>query len=81
MPSNGRRSFTGVSSFPFEILTNDKLGAAHSGNWFLENNVVIARLDKLARNEDVQQKLRVPDCRWDLVVWLAGVLWIVVLEN
>src|SRR5229473_203202 len=53
---------------PFEILTNDKLEAAHSGNWFLENNLVIARLDKLSRNEDVQQKLQVPDCRWDLVV-------------
>src|ERR1700676_2000412 len=23
---------------PFEILTNEKLEAAHSGNWFLENN-------------------------------------------
>src|SRR5271169_6102279 len=53
---------------PFEILTNDKLEAAHSGNWFLENNLVIARLDKLSRNEDVQQKLQVPECQWDLVV-------------
>ncbi len=53
---------------PFEILTNDKLEAARSGNWFLETNLVIARLDKLSRNEDVQQKLRAPDCRWDLVV-------------
>ena len=53
---------------PFEILTNDKLEAARTGNWFLENNLVIARLDKLSRNEDVQQKLQVPDCRWDLVV-------------
>ena len=53
---------------PFEILTNDKLEAARTGNWFLENNLVIARLDKLSRNEDVQQKLQIPDCRWDLVV-------------
>lgn len=52
----------------FEILTNDKLEAARTGNWFLENNLVIARLDKLSRNEDVQRKLEVPDCRWDLVV-------------
>jgi len=29
---------------------------------------VIARLDKLSRNEDVQAKLKAPDCRWDLVV-------------
>ena len=53
---------------PFDILTNDKLEAARTGNWFLETNLVIARLDKLSRNEDVQQKLQVPDCRWDLVV-------------
>ena len=53
---------------PFEILTNDKLEAARTGNWFLETNLVIARLDKLARNEDVQQKLQTPDCRWDLIV-------------
>ena len=53
---------------PFEILTNDKLEAARTGNWFLETNLVIARLDKLSRNEDVQAKLKVPDCRWDLIV-------------
>lgn len=55
-------------NLPFEILTNDKLEAARTGNWFLETNLVIARLDKLARNEDVQLKLQAPDCRWDLVV-------------
>jgi SNF2 family DNA or RNA helicase len=53
---------------PFEILTNDKLESARTGNWFLENDLVIARLDKLSRNEDVQEKLKVPDCRWDLVI-------------
>jgi SNF2 family DNA or RNA helicase len=53
---------------PFEILTNDKLEAARTGNWFLETNLVIARLDKLSRNEDVQQKLQASDCRWDLIV-------------
>ena len=53
---------------PFEILTNDRLEAARTGNWFLEANLVIARLDKLSRNEDVQRKLQAPDCRWDLVV-------------
>lgn len=53
---------------PFEILTNDKLEAARTGNWFLETNLVIARLDKLSRNEGVQQKLQAPDCRWDLLV-------------
>jgi SNF2 family DNA or RNA helicase len=53
---------------PFEILTNDKLEAARTGNWFLENDLVIARLDKLSRNEDVQAKLAAPNGGWDLVV-------------
>jgi SNF2 family DNA or RNA helicase len=53
---------------PFEILTNDKLEASRTGNWFLETNFVIARLDKLARNLEVQAKLQSPDCGWDLIV-------------
>ena len=53
---------------PFEILTNDKLEAARTGNWFLETNLAIARLDKLSRNDDVQVKLQAPECRWDLIV-------------
>ena len=53
---------------PFEILTNDKLDAARTGNWFLENDLAIARLDKLARNDDLQAKLGAPDCRYDMVV-------------
>src|SRR5712664_1331597 len=53
---------------PFEILTNDKLESARTGNWFLETNHVIARLDKLSRNEDVQAKLAAAEGRWDLVV-------------
>jgi superfamily II DNA or RNA helicase len=52
----------------FEILTNDQFEAARTGNWFLEHDLVIARLDKLSRNEDVQQKLAAPDNRYDLVV-------------
>jgi len=62
---------------PFEIATNDKLEAARTGNWFAENNLVIGRLDKLSRNEDLQQKLRASlptegesagGLGWDLVV-------------
>ena len=53
---------------PFEILTNDGLEAARTGNWFLEHHLVIARLDKLARDEQAQAKLAVPDNRYDLVV-------------
>jgi SNF2 family DNA or RNA helicase len=52
----------------FKILTNDNLDAAASGNWFLETNLVIARLDKLSRDEDLQEKLKAPDCQWDLIV-------------
>ena len=52
----------------FEIFTNDKAAAARTGNWFLESDLVIARLDKLARDEELQEKLRAPDCRWDLIV-------------
>lgn len=51
---------------PFEILTNDKTNSSKTGNWFNEENFVIARLDKLSRDEDLQEKLRVTD--WDLVI-------------
>jgi len=51
---------------PFEILTNDKLESARTGNWFSENSLAICRLDKLSRNEDVQAKLANAD--WDLIV-------------
>src|SRR3989454_10967543 len=53
-------------NLPFEIATNDKLEAARTGNWFRENSLCIARLDKLSRNEDVQAKLK--DTDWDLIV-------------
>ena len=53
---------------PFEIMTNDKLEAARTGNWFAETPLVIARLDKLARDEDVQALLRARDGGWDLVI-------------
>lgn len=53
---------------PFEIVTNDNLEAARTGNYFLEHDLLIARLDKLSRNEDIQAKLAVPDAGWDLVV-------------
>lgn len=50
----------------FEILTNDRIEAAVTGNVFSEMNLCIARLDKLSRNEEIQNKLRVTD--WDLIV-------------
>src|SRR3989454_8822646 len=53
-------------NLPFEIATNDKLEAARTGNWFRENSLCIARLDKLSRDKDVQAKLK--DTEWDLIV-------------
>lgn len=50
----------------FEILTNDRIESAITGNVFAEMNLCIVRLDKLARNEQIQEKLRVTD--WDLIV-------------
>ncbi|GAB6876736.1 helicase-related protein [Thermaerobacter litoralis] len=51
---------------PFEILTNDRIEAALTGNALAEMDWVIARLDKLARNEGLQAKLA--QTEWDLVV-------------
>ena len=50
----------------FDILTNDAFEAAATRNAFLEHSLAIARLDKLARSEDIQAKLK--NSRWDLVV-------------
>lgn len=50
----------------FEILTNDRFESAVSGNVFLESGLCIVRLDKLARNEDIQAKLKITT--WDLIV-------------
>lgn len=50
----------------FEVLTNDRIESAVSGNIFTEMNFCIARLDKLSRSEALQEKLRITD--WDLIV-------------
>jgi len=52
----------------FEILTNDKLESARTHNWFIEANLIIARLDKLSRDEEIPDKLKAPDAEWDLVI-------------
>ena len=51
---------------PFDIMTNDAVEAARTGNWFSENALIICRLDKLSRDEDTQVKLQQTD--WDLIV-------------
>ena len=51
---------------PFDLLTNDKIEAARSGNALAELPLVIARLDKLSRDEELQARLAQTD--WDLTV-------------
>ena len=51
----------------FEIMTNDKLNAAVSGNWLGENDLVIARLDKLSRDDDLRPRLK--NTQWDLIIF------------
>jgi len=51
---------------PFDILTNDRIESARTGNALAEMSLIIARLDKLARDEALQEKLKLTD--WDLVV-------------
>jgi superfamily II DNA or RNA helicase len=50
----------------FEILTNDMLDSSIRGNAFLDKPYLIARLDKLSRNEEIQEKLKVSE--WDLII-------------
>lgn len=50
----------------FTILTNDLLEAAVTRNAFAEQDLCIARLDKLARSADVQALLK--ETSWDLIV-------------
>ncbi|MGO9207851.1 MAG: helicase-related protein [Candidatus Limnocylindrales bacterium] len=52
----------------FDLLTNETIAGAPSGNPFGEHDLLIARLDKLARDEELQVLLdNAPD--WDLVVF------------
>ena len=51
----------------FTILTNDCFEAAATRNAFNENDLCIARLDKLARDEAIQAKLK-NATMWDLVI-------------
>ena len=50
----------------FEILTNDRMESAVSGNIFTDVDLCICRLDKLARSDELQAKLKVSE--WDLIV-------------
>ncbi len=52
---------------PFDILTRDQVEAAHTANPFAERRLLIARLDVLSRNPDLQSRLEAAP-EWDLVV-------------
>ncbi len=51
---------------PFDILSRDMVESARTGNPFVERNLLIARIDQIARDDDLQVKLRASE--WDLVV-------------
>jgi superfamily II DNA or RNA helicase len=51
----------------FDILTRDMIEISRSGNALNDRNRLIARLDVLARNEDLKQKLA-SSTEWDLII-------------
>ncbi|MBA4492442.1 helicase-related protein [Paracoccus sp. S1E-3] len=51
----------------FDILTRDMIENSRSGNPFSDRNRLIARLDVLARNEELQDKLA-QAAEWDLII-------------
>ncbi len=51
---------------PFDILTRGVAETARSGNIFIERDLLIARVDQLARGEDLRAQLDQTD--WDLIV-------------
>jgi superfamily II DNA or RNA helicase len=50
----------------FSIFSREVDETSHSGNAFAERNLLIARLDQLSRNDELQQKLMATE--WDLIV-------------
>ena len=51
----------------FDLLTRDMIDAAQTANPFEHKDCLIARMDQLSRNEDLQDKFnRAPD--WDLII-------------
>ncbi len=54
-------------SLEFDILSRDMIENSRSGNPFNDRNRLIARLDVLARDEDLQEKL-IRSSEWDMVI-------------
>ena len=57
----------GKFALDFDILSRDMIENSPSGNVFNDRSHLIARLDVLARNESLQQKL-MASTEWDLIV-------------
>jgi len=65
--TTGSRSRRKPPPGAMNLLTRDMIHAVHSGNPFEQSGTLIARMDQLARNEELQDKLAaVPE--WDLVI-------------
>ena len=54
-------------SLEFDILSRDMIENSRSGNPFNDKNRLIVRLDVLARNEELQEKL-IKSKEWDLII-------------
>lgn len=50
----------------FKIFSNEQQNLSASGNYFADENLLIARIDQIARNEDYQRKLQTT--QWDLII-------------
>ena len=59
--------FASKFDLPFDLLTRDRIEAARFSNPFDDSDRLIARLDMLIRNEDLQRLLEAAK-EWDLVV-------------
>ena len=53
-------------SIDFKIFSKEAQEFSHSGNFFAEEDLVVARVDMLSRNEEYQAKLE--QVEWDLVI-------------
>ena len=51
----------------FDLLTRDMIEASRAGNPFEDNPLLIARLDQLSRNPDVQRTIEATE-EWDLII-------------
>ncbi|MDZ7918904.1 MAG: DEAD/DEAH box helicase [Rhodoferax sp.] len=50
----------------FTLFSREQMEVSRSGNPFDDTDLMVARIDQLSRNEDLQDKLR--QTRWDLIV-------------